>query len=550
MPTLVLGPLLRHVGRETATIWVETDAPCLVRVLSSEQRTFEVAGHHYALVTVRDLQPGSTTEYTVSLDDDQVWPAPDSPHPPSRIRTLDGARPQRIVFGSCRVATQQTVAGARTYGVDALDAYSARTMTHPDDGWPDLLLMLGDQVYADDTTRETQARIKQRRSLSEPPGKEVANFEEYTWLYEESWRDPEIRWLMSTVPVAMIFDDHDVHDDWNTSRSWRQDVKATSWWAERIVGGLMSYWIYQHIGNLSPAELEADAVWQQVQAAAAAGEDCAPVLRSFAVAADREADGHKGYRWSFWRDLGTTRLVVLDSRCGRMLDEGERSMLSDEEFDWIEERLEGDYDHLLIGTSLPWLMSPALHQLEGWNERMCESSSPRAAAFAEQVRRVADLEHWPAFVQSFDRLARVIAEVSSGRHGPPPATVAVLSGDVHHSYVAAVDVSAVVGPAPVTSKVYQVTCSPVHNYVPGVMKLAFRGLWSKSATRFVRVLERLGRVPRPVVTWRSVGGPFFGNAIATLVLEERAARVVVESSAHATRADPLRAVLARDLSPK
>jgi len=28
------------------------------------------------------------------------------------------------------------------------------------------------------------------------------------------------------------------------------------WWYERAVGGIMTYWIYQHIGNLSPRDLD------------------------------------------------------------------------------------------------------------------------------------------------------------------------------------------------------------------------------------------------------------------------------------------------------
>ena len=544
VPVLMLGPLLRHVGRETATIWLEVDQSCRVKILDNEEITFEVSGHHYALIQVNGLEPGSDTEYTVQLDGEQVWPVPGSTDPPSRIRTLHPDRPQRIAFGSCRVASQRSVTGLRRYGVDALAAYAVRTAGHPDDGWPDLLLMLGDQVYADDTTAETKARIAARRGLKDPPGSEVADFEEYTWLYHESWTDPELRWLMSTVPVAMIFDDHDVHDDWNTSRAWRQTMQATSWWAERIVGGLMSYWVYQHLGNLSPEELAADEVWAKVQGAAAAGEDAAPILRAFAQAADAEADGAKGYRWSFWRDLGRTRLVVIDSRCGRLLD-GERSMLSDAEFDWVERRLDGDYDHLLIGTSVPWLMAPALHAIETWNEQVCADPRPRRAALGERFRQGADLEHWPAFSASFDRLARVLARVGSGRSAP--ATISVLSGDVHHSYLCDVDLSAV-APAPVTSRVYQVTCSPVHNWVPGVMRLGFRVFWSAAlGERIARVLTRRRGVDPPAFSWRTIGGPFYGNAISTLVLEDRAARVVMESSRSATKQHPLETVVARDL---
>ena len=56
----------------------------------------------------------------------------------------------------------------------------------------------------------------------------------------------------------MIFDDHDIRDDWNTSEAWRDQMNAIPWWHRRIVGGLASYWVYQHLGNLVRREREAD----------------------------------------------------------------------------------------------------------------------------------------------------------------------------------------------------------------------------------------------------------------------------------------------------
>ena len=50
MASLLLGPLLRYTGRTQATVWVETDAACEVAVLGRAAATFEVEGHHYALV--------------------------------------------------------------------------------------------------------------------------------------------------------------------------------------------------------------------------------------------------------------------------------------------------------------------------------------------------------------------------------------------------------------------------------------------------------------------------------------------------------------------
>ena len=103
-PELVLGPLLRYVGETEATIWVETERACEVEILGHQARTFEVAGHHYALVVIGDLSPGTEHEYQVALDGAVRWPEPDSEFPPSVLRTPDPGRPLRLAFGSCRIA--------------------------------------------------------------------------------------------------------------------------------------------------------------------------------------------------------------------------------------------------------------------------------------------------------------------------------------------------------------------------------------------------------------------------------------------------------------
>ncbi|MBA3862206.1 MAG: alkaline phosphatase family protein, partial [Solirubrobacterales bacterium] len=88
MPELLLGPMLRHVECTEATVWVETDAPCEVRVLDRAARTFCVAGRHYALIELTGLEPGSTLPYTVSLDGAHAWPTPGDPFPAPVIRPL------------------------------------------------------------------------------------------------------------------------------------------------------------------------------------------------------------------------------------------------------------------------------------------------------------------------------------------------------------------------------------------------------------------------------------------------------------------------------
>ena len=340
MPGLVLGPLLRYTGSTQATVWVETDAACEVAVLDARQRTFCVEGHHYALVVLSDLDEGSVRPYEVHLDGERAWP-PEDGRPPSTIHTREHERQARLVFGSCRVGDPErppyTLAPsehALGFGIDALWALSRRLQTEREQ-WPDCLLLLGDQVYADETSEETRAFIRARRDTSRPPGEQVADFEEYARLYQEAWSDPDIRWLLATVPSTMIFDDHDVHDDWNISAAWVREQRATAWWDERITGAFMSYWIYQHIGNLAPPELEQEHLLAEL----GAERDGGARLREFARAVDREPAAS---RFAFHRDFGRSRLVVIDSRAARVLSEGRRDMVDDEEWQWIAEHARGN----------------------------------------------------------------------------------------------------------------------------------------------------------------------------------------------------------------
>jgi phosphodiesterase/alkaline phosphatase D-like protein len=254
--SLVLGPVLRHVSDTTATVWVQTDAPATVEVLGCTAPTFEVQGNHYALVVVTGLEPDTDTAYEVRLDGEPVWPLPASPFPPSLIRTR-GPRTDssiRIIFGSCRYAKVSDPKLSAELGIDALDAYAVRMRDLPPDEWPDALLLLGDQVYADELTPQNRRRIAGRRDRDvDWPDDEIVGYGEYTGLYRDSWSDPEIRWIMSAVPTAMIFDDHDVRDDWNTSAAWRAQMRETPWWRDRIRSALASYWVYQHIGNRTSA---------------------------------------------------------------------------------------------------------------------------------------------------------------------------------------------------------------------------------------------------------------------------------------------------------
>ncbi len=525
MAQLILGPLLRYVGAREATVWVETDQPTEVEILGHRARTFHVAGHHYALVVIEGLEPGESREYSVALDGEHRWPEPLSSLPPSRIRTLHPERAVNVAFGSCRVAAEHNprhalpqTEGARDPDVDALQALARRLAGQAEDDWPSLLLMLGDQVYGDDVSPRTLEFIRSRRSTQEPPGEGVADFEEYTQLYREAWDERLIRWLLATVPSAMIFDDHEVIDDWNISAAWKQEVRALTWWPDRIAGAFMSYWLYQHLGNLAPEELRDDELYRQARAV----DDAAPLLRSIALEADRTTAGS---RWSYARQLGRSRLVVIDSRAGRLLTGGRREMVDDDEWRWIDQQLHGDVDHLLVATSVPFLLPRSIHELEGWDEALAEGAwGALAARFGERLRRAIDLEHWAAFRSSFERMARVLRDVAAGRRGAAPASIILLSGDVHYAYLAEAGFPG----QPVACRIYQAVCSPFQHRLDPPLELANRVAFSRAAARIGMLLARAARVSPPSIAWRMTHGPYFNNEVATLELIGDGARLRFE----------------------
>ena len=145
------------------------------------------------------------------------------------IPTLEPGKPLRVAFGSCRVSVSHDDEGNAEFGVDALRAFALRMagVTGEPDAWPDLVVFLGDQVYADDTSPKMKEFIAARRDPTEPPWTELKDYDEYAHLYRLAWSDPANRWLLSTLPSAMIFDDHDIRDDWNTSLDWRREMEAT-----------------------------------------------------------------------------------------------------------------------------------------------------------------------------------------------------------------------------------------------------------------------------------------------------------------------------------
>ena len=293
MPGLVLGPMLRYVDERVATIWVQTDAACEVEILGARERTWCVDGLHFALVAVEGLDAGARSRLRgaprrgARLARGRLAAS-------RRARSACWTRGARrdIVFGSCRITlpheppyvlrADEHPAGQ---GIDALRTYALRAARGR--------RRRGVPGHAADARRPDLRRraVAGARAARSPPASvrpdapddELADFAEYALAYREAWSEPAIRWLLSTVPTTMVFDDHEIHAEWRISQGWLDEMNAEPWFDRHIRAGLMAYWVFQHLGNLSPGDLAEAGLYDAVRVGARTPRELLAV-----------ADGHGG----------------------------------------------------------------------------------------------------------------------------------------------------------------------------------------------------------------------------------------------------------------
>ncbi|WP_066253702.1 hypothetical protein [Neobacillus drentensis] len=58
-----------------------------------------------------------------------------------------------------------------------------------------------------------------------------------------------VRRLLANIPTYMIFDDHDITDDWNITANWKTNVFNALLGRHVIANGLTAYWAFQGWGN-------------------------------------------------------------------------------------------------------------------------------------------------------------------------------------------------------------------------------------------------------------------------------------------------------------
>ncbi|MCI5148669.1 MAG: hypothetical protein D3916_04645 [Candidatus Electrothrix sp. MAN1_4] len=124
----------------------------------------------------------------------------------------------------------------------------------------------------------------------------------------------DIRRLMANIPTYMIFDDHDVTDDWNITHSWYDAVRESELGRRIISNALAACWAFQSWGN-DPDNFHKDMIWsiQQRLKNDTTKEDPAVAERY-----DLYTWKHRGWGFSV---PSLPPIIAVDSRTQRQYDD-------------------------------------------------------------------------------------------------------------------------------------------------------------------------------------------------------------------------------------
>jgi hypothetical protein len=466
--------------------------------LTSRSFTVQIEDGHYAWLAIDWLVADTWYRYQVighRADGSTVPLWPDARASgvalPSVFRTmptwsLDGFR---MAFGSCRKGFDPADLKAPATGPDALEGLANTLLAHLDDrdgrqaNWPHLLHLMGDQIYADDFSARLVREFDHELAMT---------YTEFAAVYREAWTSrPNVRWLLSCIPTFTIFDDHEVDDDWNITDDWVKSRRSRLG-IHQMADGLLAYWVYQGAGNVPPQRWRLDERMRPLNPLMRPliGDVTDRMRRMFQgyVTGRRDAD------WSYAVDVAGTRLAVADTRMHRKLT-GHRLMIDNEAWDRYRDlAAQHPYRRVILITSGPFLLPQPLHDLQSWVADKLENDpsiferagtglmggiaggiggaivgggigllagGPAgliagagigaaigfgagfvAGFFLEEIiehilgGKIGDLdiELWPVFPTSFDRMLTLLEDLTDGRGTGRKPFVAMLGGDVHFSY--------------------------------------------------------------------------------------------------------------------
>ncbi|WP_394154151.1 alkaline phosphatase D family protein [Vibrio maritimus] len=252
----------------------------------------------------------------------------------------------------------------------------------------------------------------------------------------------KVRRLLAHVPTYMIFDDHDVTDDWNLTVGWEKAAYGNAF-SKRIIGNaLVSYLIFQAWGN-HPEQMHSD--WKQELITLFPNN---PVSEAMLDNDQHDELIQQLLRYEKWHYTleSYPKVIVLDTRTQRWRSESKMNKPSGL-MDW-EAMVE--FQQELIGFDSVVVVSPA----PMFGVKFIETLQAMATKLGNPL--IIDAENWMAHPGSANTLLSIFT------HSKTPENFVILSGDVHYSFVYDVKLRF----KQTDSHIYQITCSGIKSEFP------------------------------------------------------------------------------------
>ena len=237
---------------------------------------------------------------------------------------------------------------------------------------------------------------------------------------------PACRRVLANTSTYMIFDDHEITDDWNLKGAWVEAMVASDKGPEFIVNGLSAYMIFQHWGNqpeLFSAETRESEMLNLVSSWATRPEASEySLLETLATSFEINPDEIQTVlKWSYTIDFPQYRITALDTRTRRHFQSLNHPA------GLMTQHVIDDVLGLPASSSKPLiLLSPApivgLKLIEGLQRAAFEMAKKYAG---KDVSNRVDYEAWSVNENIYQHLLHVL-----GKH----KRVLVLSGDVHYAF--------------------------------------------------------------------------------------------------------------------
>jgi hypothetical protein len=255
----------------------------------------------------------------------------------------------------------------------------------------------------------------------------------------QDFRDalPDVQRALSNIPTLMIFDDHEVTDDWNLDYHWVEGVYGNAAGSRLITNALLAYLLCQHWGNkpdqfatagTPEAQIVAAVTWDGTALHPAVRDTTVPSLLGVPSGAPAPPFPNKiraltgmpapiRYDYTFGAADGyPARLVVLDERSARGFTS---------QSDPVARLAADELDNVFAAPTAAAPFPPTIVVAPGpvLGTYLFEHYLGPFIALLPGGREFADFELWPSAVPAFLPLLRRIADCER---------VVILSGDVHY----------------------------------------------------------------------------------------------------------------------